>query len=178
VIAIPVIHKDRIESLMKNLLILVALLLAACSGVKPYPNAGNKNFSVKIEPDSMAALLKDAGATLDIYSVNPDCTTLYKGTVRLEQPVTEIALPPGRPSHLVFVLGVLSGSSDVSYKTLLEPRAGYRYMAVIHEATHRNAVPGVPQADTIFDIVIYEMNPGGKKSKGLEHKELDNCGEI
>jgi hypothetical protein len=161
---------------MKNLLILlIALLLTACSGVKPYPNTGNKNFSVKIEPDSAAALLKDAGATLDIYSVNPDCATLYKGTVRLEQPVTEIALPPGQPSHLVFVLGVLSGSSDVSYKTLLEPRAGYRYMATIREAEHLGTVPETAQVDSIFGVVIYEMNPGGRKSKELGLKDLGGC---
>jgi hypothetical protein len=161
---------------MKNPhILLIALLLTACSGVKPYPNSGNKNFSVKIEPDSAAALLKDAGATLDIYGVNPDCSTLYKGTVRLEQPVTEIALPPGQASHLVFVLGVLSGSSDVTYKTLLEPRAGYRYMATIREAEHLGTVPETAKVDSIFGVVIYEMNPGGRRSEKLELRYFDVC---
>ena len=164
---------------MRNLIVsLIALLLTACSGVKPYPNTGNKNFSVKAEPDSVAALLKNAGATLDIYGVNPDCSTVYKGTVRLDQPVTEIALPPKQQSHLVFALGVLAGSSDVSYKTLFEPRAGYRYMATVREAQHLGSVPETAPVDNLLDIVIYEMNPGGRQSREIDPKSLEKCKKI
>jgi hypothetical protein len=160
---------------MKNLLIPIVLFLAACSGVKPYPNSGNKNFSVKAETDAVSVLLKNAGASLDIYRVNPDCTTVYQGNVRLDQPVTEIALPPKQPSYLVFALGVLSGSSDIGYKTLLEPRAGYRYMATVREIQHLGTVPETAQVDNLLDIVIYEMNPGGRQSRALEFSDFGVC---
>lgn len=151
---------------MKGLYVsLILLLLTACSGVKPYPDLPNKNFAVKTETDSGSTFSK-VQASLDIYGVNADCSTIYKGTIHLDKPVVEFALPPKQQSYLVFAFnrsGFFSGESSASSNTLLTPRAGYRYLAE------------VSYIKDVYNAVIYEMNPGGKKSRELEFKELDTC---
>lgn len=132
------------------------LLLTACSGVKPYPNLPNKNFAVKTETES-GSTFSSVKALLDIYGVNADCATLYKGTIRLDKPVVEFALPPRQPSYLVFAFDATTRT------TLLIPGMGYRYLA---------KVSNIKDA---YNVEIYEMNPGGKKSRELEFKELDTC---
>lgn len=145
--------------------LITLLLVAACSGLKPYPDLPNKNFFVKTVTDS-GSVFTDIEATLDIYSVNADCSTEYKGTVKLNKPIVEIGLPPKQQSYLMFVFntsGFFSAEGSISSNTLLTPKTGYRYMAEVR------------YVDDIYNVVIYEMNPGGKKSKELEFKDLSGC---
>lgn len=116
------------------------------------------------------SLLKDVKAFVDIHGVKPDCTTEYIGTVKLDKPVVEIALPLKRQSYLSFVFntsGMFSANSgSMTAGTLFKPKANYRYIAK------------VSYIDEIYDVVIYEMNPAGRQSKQLELMDLDACTKI
>ncbi|HEX5054946.1 MAG TPA: hypothetical protein VFX02_00465 [Gammaproteobacteria bacterium] len=147
------------------LLSLSALLLTACSGSKPYPDLPDKNFGVKTVSDS-GAMLENGEASLDIYAVNADCATLYKGTLQLNQPVVEFGLPPKQQSYLVFTFntsGQNSGSGNTVQGAFLTPKTAYRYMAE------------VSYVDTIYKVKVFEMNPAGRQSRQLELKDLSGC---
>jgi hypothetical protein len=143
---------------------LITLLLAACSSVKPYPNLPKKNFSIQAVTDA-GSLLTNVKAHLDIHSVKPDCSTIYIGTVNLDKPLVEIGIP-NKPSYLAFVFNtsgfLKSNSGSLNAKTFFKPKPGYRYMAK------------VSYIDEIFDVQIFEMNPGGQ-SKELGFRDLDSC---
>jgi hypothetical protein len=145
---------------------LITLLLSACSGIKPYPDLPNKNFSVQAVTQS-GSLLQDVEAFVDIHNVRADCSTVYMGTIKLDEPSVEIGIPAKQQSYLTFVFNTSgffsSSSSSISSNTLFKPRPGYRYLAK------------VSYIDEIYDVRIYEMNPGGKQSKELEFRDLDTC---
>jgi hypothetical protein len=110
---------------------LITLFLSACSGIKPYPDLRNKNFSIQAITDS-GSLLTDIKASLDIHNVKADCSTEYIGTVKLDKPIVEIGIPTKYQSYLNFVFdtsGFFSANSgSMSSGTLFKPKAGYRYL--------------------------------------------------
>jgi hypothetical protein len=146
---------------------LIALILSACAGIKPYPDLRNKNFSIQAITDS-GSLLTDNKATLEIHNIKADCSTEYIGTVKLDKPIVEIGIPTRYQSYLTFefnTAGVFAANAGkMTANTLFKPKAGYRYLAKVR------------YIDEFFDVEIYEMNPGGEGKK-MGFRDLDACGK-
>jgi hypothetical protein len=146
--------------------LLGACVLAGCSGLKTYPDAGTKNLIVRTEASS-GSMLGRTRVSVHIHEVSAGCRTQYLGTVQLDEPTVEIGIPVGRPSYLVFnfhsssFLGSTSGS--INYETLLNPRAGYIYEA------------GARYTDGIYHVVIREAGARGKPSREIARRGLADC---
>jgi hypothetical protein len=150
-------------------MLLVYGLLAGCSGIKTFQNTPDKNLHIKTETDS-SSMFSKVRAAVDIYRVDANCKTEYKGTVQLKNLSVDVGIPSGRLSYLVFVFhssGFLSGSSGtITYNTLLKPRIGYNYDIK------------VSYIDDIYNVVIRETDPLMKKSREIELKDLNDCGSF
>src|SRR5690242_10259538 len=121
---------------------LVVLLLAACSGLKTYPNRLEKNLQVRSSTDS-GSIFSRVRASLSIARVDAECRTEYEGTVDLSNGAMQVGIPVERWSYLVFDFSsasLLSGSNTIKQATLLKPRAGYRYDV---EVTYREDIYNV-----------------------------------
>lgn len=143
-----------------------AILLAGCSGLKPYQNTPDNNLHVRTTADT-GSWFSSVRAAVDIHRVTPDCTTEYEGTVQLNRPTIDVGIPPNRWSRLVFLfasssfLGNRSGS--ITYETLLQPRSGSQYEVKV---TYR---------DDMYNVVVRETPPGSSLSREVEHKDLGVC---
>jgi hypothetical protein len=144
-------------------------LITGCSGLKPYPNDLEKNIFVSTKTDS-GSILSDIEASVDIFDVDKNCKLIYKGTVDLEKPITEIGLATGRASYLGFIFkttGFLAPStSSMSYYTLLKPRKKYRYNI------------NVSYEDNIYDVEIRETQSRKQKGKEIKRTDLSNCRSL
>ena len=141
-------------------LVVAAGLLAACSGIKSYPDASPKNLVVRPE-------LSKVRAALHIHRVKADCSTEYQGTVQLDRPTVQVGIPPERLSYLVLEFdssSFLGGRSTTSVGTLLRPRSGYAYEA---EARYR---------DSIYSVVIREIDSRRASSREIPRRDLSSCG--
>lgn len=104
----------------------LALALAGCSIIKPYPNAGPRNLEVRVNHD-------EGEAFVTVHRVTGPCAVDYQGTLDVGQGTHGVALPEGQP--LLVVLGFeissfLGGSkSFVRREFPVTPRAGHRYEA-------------------------------------------------
>jgi hypothetical protein len=135
-----------------------ALVLAACSGLKTYPNDAAKNLIVRTDLDK-------ARASLHVHHVDAGCKTDYRGTVALDQPSVAVGLPPERLTWLVASFDTSSffgGSSATSVGTLLRPRAGYRYELKLK------------YRDNLYDFALSETEPG-KPSRPVARRDLGSC---
>jgi hypothetical protein len=140
--------------------VLAAGLLAACSGIRPYPEVSPGNLVVRTE-------LSGARAALHVQRVNADCSGEYEGTVALDRSPVSVGLPAGRPSYLVFSFDTstfFSGSHSTSVGTLIEPRAGYRYDATV---TYR---------DGLYNVTLRETDPRRRTSRELPRRTISRCG--
>jgi hypothetical protein len=103
-----------------------------------------------------------------IHEVDANCRTQYLGTVQLDEGSVEIGIPPDRLSYLEFNFygsSFLGGSSsNISYDTLLRPRAGRTY-----DATAR-------YADGIYHVVIRESDPRRSAGRVIKRRGLNACG--
>ena len=146
--------------------LLAAGLLTGCSGLRPYPDTLPGNMRIVTETDSGSVFSK-VRAAVDIYSVNPDCTTDYEGTVQLNGPSIEVGIPPGKLSYTVFVFSnssfLANSRSSISHATLLKPRAGYVYDVK------------VSYIDDIYNVDIRETHPRKSASRTIELKDLSSC---
>jgi hypothetical protein len=133
---------------------LAVVLVAACSGMKTYPNALEKNLQVRTETKS-DSLFANVRAEVSIYRVGRDCRTDYEGTVALDAPTIAIGLPLERASLLVFRFNrstFLGGSnSSISQETLLKPRARSRYDV------------DVSYRDNLYNVEIHERPEHGPR---------------
>lgn len=140
--------------------------LAACSGIKTYPNNLEKNLQVRTSTDS-GSIFSRVHASLSISRVDAQCQTQYEGTVDLGKGAVEVGVPLERSSYLVFDFsssGLLSStSSTMGHATLLKPRAGYRYDI---EVTYR---------DDIYNVVIRESRSGTSEGRDIVLRQLDTC---
>jgi len=127
--------------------------------------------SLLIEEKIMSSMLDRVGgreavdAAIEIYEVKPDCSIKYSGTIQLDNPVIDVGVPTGRSSYLVFVFsssGFFTGSSAITYDTLLRPRKGIRYDI------------DVRYQQDIYNVVVHERL-GSNKSKEIEAKNLAEC---
>jgi hypothetical protein len=140
--------------------VLASGLLAACSGVRPYPEVSPGNLVVRTE-------LSGARAALHVRRVNADCSGEYEGTVALDRSPVSVGLPAGRPSYLVFSFDTssfFSGSRSTSVGTLIEPRAGYRYDATV---TYR---------DGLYNVTLRETDLRRRTSRELPLRTNSRCG--
>ena len=140
--------------------------LAACSGVKTYPNSLEKNLQVRTSTDS-GSIFSRVHASLSISRVDAQCQTQYEGTVDLGKGAVQVGVPVERWSYLVFDFsssGLLSStSSTMGQATLLKPHAGYGYDI---EVTYR---------DDIYNVVIRESRTGMSERRDIALRRLDTC---
>lgn len=141
---------------------LSVVLLLGCSGIKTYPNPSPRNLHIQTQ-------IEGAVAELDIYRVNADCRTEYRGRVSLDKPRVEIGISGDGLYYLDFLFvskAFLSPSvSVVRYDTLLQPRRDRRY-----DVRAR-------YVDSIYSVVIREVAPGGSTGREIERAGLGDCGK-
>ena len=141
-------------------------LLAACSGIKTYPDMPEKNLQVRTSTDS-GSIFSSVRASLSISRVDAQCRTEYEGTVALKKESVQVGIPVERWSYLVFHFsssGFLSSTvSTIAQATLLKPRAGYRYDV---EVTYR---------DDTYNVVIHESRTGTGNGREIALRRLDAC---
>jgi hypothetical protein len=137
----------------------LALAFAAgCAGTRPYVSEAPANVIVSTQLDS------GVRAMLHIHAVGADCRTEYRGSVRLDKPAIELALPTRGVSYLLVSFDTssfLGGSRSVSAGTLLEPQPGRRYEIT---AVYR---------DDQYDVALREAGTG----RALPRRALSACGE-
>ena len=150
-------------------ILLAAGLLTGCSALKPYPNTLAKNLHIRTEVESGSVFSK-VRASVDIFSVDADCKTEYRGTVKLKGPSIEVGIPPDELSYMVFVFSnssILAGSrSSMSHDTLLKTRAGYDYDIK------------VGYRDDIYGVTIKEIHPRSSKRREIELRDLSACTSL
>ena len=143
---------------------LAVLMLAGCSGIKPYPNDLEKNLylMVKVKSDSMFSSVK---ASVDIYRVDLNCQTYYQGTVNLNNETAKVGIPASRPSYLVFNFSsssfLANSSGSINYETVLIPRAGHIYDAEVN------------YVDDLYNVTTFERGKRGRHE--IEDKSLKDC---
>jgi hypothetical protein len=138
------------------ILLFVFSLLIGCSGIRTYPNSAHKNCHITTEANS-GSILSGIRTAVNIYQVHADCKTKYEGTVQLKSGSTDISIPPGRLTYLVFVFSrsgfFSSSSSTITYGGLLKLKADYLYDV------------RVSYVDDIYNVVIWESDPRKKESR-------------
>ena len=137
----------------------VLSMLTACTAVNIYPNTLDKNVRVNTKTDS------GVEAAIEIYEVKHDCSIEYSGSIQLDHAEMDIGLATGRSSYLVFVFsssGFFTGSSTVSYDTLLRPRKNSSYDI------------DVSYRDDIYNVVMHERLASNKRRE-IEARSLAGC---
>jgi len=147
--------------------VLVAVVvLSGCSGVRPYPNTGEKNLVIRTEADS-GSIFSTVSAAVDIFSVTADCQIEYQGTVDLKGPSVEVGIPPDRMSYMVFVFSnssfLGSSRSTISHETLLEARRGHNYDISVN------------YIDDIYNVAINEKNPRNPDGHKIAVRDMSTC---
>lgn len=142
------------------------ILLAGCSGIKTYSNLLDHNLRVQTVIDSGSSF-SSIHAAVDIHRVGAGCATDYEGTVQLGKPLTDIGLPSNRWSRLVFVFASYSfwsnRSGTMTHETLVKPRAGYHYQAMV---TYK---------DDLYNVALRETPPNSAASREIERRDLRAC---
>ena len=143
-----------------SIAVLSAALLLGCSGIKPYPDTSPKNLRVQSQ-------VEGAVAEVDVYRVDADCRTEYRGRVSLDRSAVEFGLPSGSLHYLDFIFAsktFLSPSVNVvRYETLLLPRPERRYDVQVR------------YVQSIYSVVIRETAPGGSTGRVIERGQLSDC---
>jgi hypothetical protein len=146
--------------------LLAAVLLAGCSGLRPYPNNLEKNLVIRTETDS-GSIFSKVRAEVDIFRVKADCKTEYQGTVKLNGPSIKVGIPPDRLSYIVFVFSnssfLASSRSTMSHETLLKTRAGFSYDI------------RVSYIDDIYNLTITEKHPRKPKGREIDIRDISAC---
>ena len=146
--------------------LLTVSLLAGCSGIKTYSNTLDKNLHIQTETDS-GSFFSSVRAAVDIYRVDTQCKIEYEGTIQLKEASVDIGIPPERMSRLAFIFASSSffggTRGQISYDTLLEPRAGYRYEIKVR------------YQDDIYNVTVHETRPGESKSREVGRRALSAC---
>lgn len=144
-------------------------LVSGCAGLQTYHSDLDNNLQLSAQAES-GSILSGVRTAVEIHKVNPDCTTEYAGTIKLDDSVKGIGIPTGRSTYLVFTFdkgGLFSSqSSSISYDTLIRPRAGYQYTA---QASYQ---------DDLYNVVLSEIDPGNKKKVELVTRSKKACRPI
>ena len=134
--------------------------LAGCASTRPYSSDGSANLAVH------SAIEKGVSAALHVHGGGAGCATEYRGSIDLDRPLAEIALPPGSPAYLVVSFDTSSffgGSRSSSVGTLVTPRAGQRYELF------------VSYRDDVYDVSLREAGVRGRPGRELPRRELSAC---
>jgi hypothetical protein len=149
-------------------IVLLAALVAGCSGLRAYPDRADKNLSVRTELKS-GSIMSTVRAALHVHRTNSKCETQYVGTIELTEPLTRIGLPAGELSYLVIRFGSSSllgaSSRTLTFDTLLRARAGHTYDI------------NVGYADDVYDVSIREIGPRSS-AKEIPRSDLKACGKA
>ena len=147
--------------------ILLAVMIAGCSGLRPYVSNYEKNLYISTRTQA-SGFLASVDAAVDIYSVNADCSKLYQGTVDLRKSSVAVGLLPNTLSYLSFTFAssafLANSHGTMSYDTALVPRDGYDYDVA------------VSYIDNIYNVTIRERNSSSGESHELVAGPSDNCG--
>jgi hypothetical protein len=145
---------------------LVAALLAACSGIKTYPDVQPRNLKIHGEASS-GSVFSTVRASVHIHRIDAKCQSDYLGTVRVEERTADVGIPAGRTSLLAvtfFSSSILSYSnSSTRYETLLTPRPGYSYDMKIS------------YAEDIYSVMLREIDPRGSRAHEIARVSPDSC---
>ncbi len=151
-----------------TVLIFTIWFITGCSGLKTYHSELENNLQITTQTDS-GSILSSVQAAVDIHNVNPDCSTVYAGTIQLDDSPKDIGIPAGRSSYLVFVFeksGIFSAETSTTYDTLIRPRNGYQYIAK------------VSYQENIYNVIINEVDPGDRTSRELVTKGMYACRPV
>jgi hypothetical protein len=143
----------------RALVLLGAVIAAGCGGAVRYADTGEKNLVIRTQ-------LSDARAVLGVHAVDAQCKPVYEGYVELEPGVTEVGIPPGRLSYLVFEFATSSfwagRRGSINQETLLRPRPGATYDVRV---TYKN---------DLYEVAIRET-PRGGRARDIELAGLGAC---
>jgi hypothetical protein len=147
--------------ILRTVLILFSIvLIAGCSGTRAYPDSSPHNVRIHTAVSGVTAVM-------DIHRITSRCETEYVGTVALDTPSIEIAVPAGKPSLIVVTFLYSSflrqTSRTTSYDTELTPRAKSIYN--IH----------VSYADKIYDVRVRETDVQSSVSRELARRGPETC---
>ena len=149
--------------------LLAAVGLTGCSSLKPYPNDLEKNLVIRTDADA-GSMFSKVRADVDIFGINADCETEYRGTVSLNESSVEVGIPPDKLSYMVFVFSnssfLLGSSSTMSHETLLEARTGYSYDIK------------VSYIDDIYNVAISEKHPREPEARKIALRNMGACEGI
>jgi len=151
---------------LRALVLLCAVLAAACGGAVRYADSGEKNLVIRTETSSGSAF-SSVEAVLGVHAVDAQCKLTYEGYVELDRPLVQVGIPPGRLSYLVFEFAsssFLGGSrGSISQQTLLRPRPGATYDV------------RVAYKNEMYEVAIRETPPGGGRARDIELAGLSTC---
>jgi len=146
--------------------VLLVVLAAGCSGLKPYRTHGQNNLVILTSTDS-GSVFTGIKSAVDIHHIDSDCNTEYQGTIKLDRSRLETGIHTNTPVQLIFVFESntwLAGtSSSISYNTLLDARPGYRYEAK------------VSYRDDFYDVSLTAYPPHRAPVEKIQRTPLSAC---
>lgn len=143
-----------IRSLMMGLT--ACVLLGGCAAPQQrYPNDQPKNVTIDLHYDSGSGMFGSSKAVAGINDISKDCSTHYKGRVKLKEGRNEVGLAVGQPTALVVELSesswVEEGGHSMQRGVVIDPKPGVHYEVDVN------------YADAMYDIRLYRMTRTGKR---------------
>jgi hypothetical protein len=147
--------------------VVIALALAGCSGLRPYPNAYAKNAVIRLTTDP-GSLLSRRAVDLDLYTIDARCEADYVGTLKLRDASLDVGLPVEQKVLLAYVFSrsALIGNEGTStIEIMLTPQRGHRYEFDVaylkkgYTATGLDFAPGRAQGAYIEHIHWRDCKP-------------------
>jgi hypothetical protein len=164
-------RKECARRILRRGALMLAMLpwLSACGTAVLYQDAGAPNLHFRAT--SNGRFLSFTAVHLDIRRVTAECRAEYAGSLNLWAPIPlrppadAAHLPEERLSELVFRFHTHGGGSEslTSYATLLRPRTGHAYEAMVHYDAG------------LYDVEIREIGPNGAPGRKIEHRPLSEC---
>lgn len=141
---------------------MISSLLLGCSSkpqIKKYPNIYAKNISINVEVDTPTGFFsKKLDVAVGVNDVNKDCSTQYKGRVKLSNGENKLGLKTGKSTFIIIEIVTNSYSStSSSFKrgTLIRPKKGSTYNIVMN------------YVDNMFDLRLYEIRKSKRKQLNI-----------
>jgi len=142
-------------------ILLISLMMTACSNIKPYQATHKNNFFVNSKTDN------DVKSSIDIYQVDKACKYIYKGTVSLEQGKNKIGLKNNEDNYLVVSFTTssfwASSTSSMSQDMMIKPDKGYTYKL------------DLSYLDNIYNIELKKTQPGSNKTITIDTLSPHRC---
>ena len=151
-------------------LLLLAGAMAGCAGTQqPYVSSAENNLHFTTVAES-GSVFSSVRASVHIHSVDENCRTNYRGTIRLDESSIATGIPVGQPSYLVFSFDsssfLANRRSSIDYKTMLTPRQGHNYDIAVE------------YIDDTYSAKITEVNLRNNRRGEVRYRPLDVCGAL